>query len=35
MRDENAPPGRRSTVAVVVCQSSDAAFHRVIAAGVV
>ena len=33
MRDENAPPGRRSTVAAVGCQSSDAAFHGVIASG--
>ncbi len=33
MREENWPPTRRSTVAAVVCQSSDAAFHCLIASG--
>src|SRR6266853_6535711 len=35
MRDEKAPPTRKSTVAPVVCQSSDAAFHCLISSGVV
>src|SRR5689334_690834 len=35
MREEKAPPSRRSTVALVVCQSSDAAFHFIMSAGVV
>src|SRR5215217_975902 len=35
MRDENWPPTRRSTVEAVVCQSSDAAFHRLMSSGVV
>src|SRR4051812_46759515 len=35
MRDENAPPTRKSTVAAVVCQSSDAAFHCLMSSGVV
>ena len=35
MREENAPPSRRSTVAFVVCQSGDAAFHCVMSSGVV
>src|SRR5690606_441245 len=33
--DEKAPPTRRSTVAAVVCQSSDAAFHCLMSSGVV
>ena len=35
MRDENWPPTRRSTVEAVVCQSSDAAFHRLMSSGLV
>jgi hypothetical protein len=35
MREENFPPSRKSTVAVVVRQSSDAAFHCLMSAGVV
>jgi hypothetical protein len=35
MRDEKAPPTRKSTVDWVVCQSSDAAFHWTMSAGVV
>jgi len=35
MREENAPPSRKSTVAAVVCQSSDAAFHCLMSSGVV
>ncbi|WP_242651039.1 hypothetical protein [Yoonia tamlensis] len=35
IRDENLPPARKSTVAAVVCQSSEAAFHYIISAGVV
>jgi hypothetical protein len=35
MREEKAPPSRKSTEAAVVCQSSDAAFHCLISAGVV
>lgn len=34
MREENRPPGRRSTVDAVVCQSSDAACHCMMSAGV-
>jgi hypothetical protein len=33
--EEKAPPGRRSTVARGVCQSSEAAFHLVMSSGVV
>src|SRR6185295_17025907 len=35
MRDENAPPSRKSTVAKVVCQSSEAEFHCLMSSGVV
>lgn len=35
MREENAPPSRRSTLAAVVCQSAEAAFHCLISPGVV
>ena len=35
MRDEKSPPTRRSTVADVVCQSSDAAFHCTMSSGFV
>jgi len=35
MREEKAPPTRKSTAAVVVCQSSDAAFHCLMLSGVV
>src|SRR3954447_8908858 len=35
IRDENWPPARRSTVAAVVCQSSEAAFHCLMSSGVV
>src|ERR1700753_1634759 len=33
MRDENAPPGRKSTVELVVCQSSEAVFHCLMSSG--
>src|SRR5437879_9004203 len=35
MRDEKEPPARRSTDALVVCQSSDAVFHCLMSSGVV
>src|SRR4029077_9307239 len=35
MREEKAPPVRKSTLAAVVCQSSDAAFHCLMFSGVV
>jgi len=35
MREEKAPPTRRSTVEAVVCQSSEAAFQAMMSAGVV
>ncbi len=34
MRDEKAPPTRKSTADLVVCQSSDAAFHCLMSPGV-
>ena len=34
IRELKAPPSRKSTVAAVVCQSSDAAFHCLMSAGV-
>ena len=35
MRDENLPPGRRSTEDAVVCQSGDAVFQTMMSSGVV
>jgi hypothetical protein len=35
IRDEKDPPTRRSTAALVVCQSSDAVFHTLMSSGVV
>jgi hypothetical protein len=35
MREENLPPSRKSTAALVVCQSAEAAFHCLMSAGVV
>jgi hypothetical protein len=34
MRDEKAPPARKSTLDFVVCQSSDAEFHSLMSSGV-
>jgi hypothetical protein len=33
MRDEKAPPTRKSTLALVVCQVSEAAFHLTMSEG--
>jgi hypothetical protein len=33
MRDENWPPGRRSTEAAVVCQSGEAVFQALMSSG--
>src|SRR4030095_16206745 len=33
MRDRNLPPSRRSTLLLVVCQSSEALFHFLISPG--
>ena len=33
MREENAPPSRRSTLALVACQSPAAAFHALMSSG--
>src|ERR1700722_14971825 len=35
MRDEKDPPARKSTLAAVVCQSSEGAFHCLMSSGVV
>ena len=35
IREQNRPPGRRSTVAAVVCQSAEAAFQSLMSSGVV
>jgi hypothetical protein len=35
IREENLPPGRRSTLEAVVCQSGDAVFQSLMSSGVV